>query len=68
MSLSSRIEEVLEHYDYALITTNKFSFDNSLNADTTANIGMIFRTLTIKYGADRVSKTRKGIKIIREIK
>ena len=63
MSLYERIAEVLEHYDYCLIVTKKSTTDNVINVEFPTTKDKIFRDITIHFGAAKVSKTTKGVKV-----
>lgn len=62
VGLVSRVDEVLEHYDYALVKTKGESTDNQIKSEI-GTAQQLFRFLTIHYGANRVSKTKGMIKI-----
>ena len=61
-TLTQRIEEVLEHYDYCLIKSTGYDSDNKIVVTTTPAI--LFRDLTIRFGADRVSREKGMVKVI----
>lgn len=65
MSIRSRVEDVLEHFDYCLVKVGGHDSDNiiAIQFPTTTNI--VYRDLTITFGADRVSKYKGKIKVIR---
>ena len=64
MSLTEIINEVLEHYDYALVGVDINATDNKVSASSDwGNKASLFRYLTIYYGAERVSKYKGLIKI-----
>ena len=66
MTIRGRIEAVLEHFDYCLIGLKGHEFDNVIviNFPTTTN-NIVFRDLTITFGAERVSKHKGRIKVTR---
>jgi len=67
MKLTDRIDEVLEHYDYALVSLTGESTDNVVCVDNVLGmkIGQLYNYLTIVYGAERVSKAKSKVRIDR---
>ena len=62
-TLKDRIEEVLEHFDYCLVSTSGMTELNKITLpDTTTKV--LFRDLTIRFGPTRVSKVKGAVKII----
>ena len=61
-TLTQRIEEVLEHYDHCLIANKGYDGDNKIIVETSLQI--LFRDITIRFGADRVSKVKGMVKVI----
>lgn len=64
MTVKERVDEVLEYYDYALVKKGEEGSENVVVVKSDVTPQMIFRYLTIVYGADRVSKTKKGVKVL----
>lgn len=65
MSVHERIEAVLEHFDYCLVSLKGYEYDNVLVITFPTTINIVFRDLTIRFGADRVSKEKGKIKVTR---
>ena len=68
MTARERIEAVLEHFDYCLIGLKGHEFDNVIVIDFPTTNGIVFRDLTITFGAERVSKHKGKIKVTRWMK
>ena len=62
-TLKDRVEEVLEHYDYCLVSASGITGENKISMPGTTAL-ILFRDLTIRFGASRVSKTKGVVKII----
>ena len=62
-TLTDRIKEVLEHFDYCLISTSGTASENKIVVPETT-VAVLFRDLTIRFGADRVSKTKGVVKVV----
>lgn len=65
MSIRERIELVLEHFDCCLVGLKGHEFDNIIVIDFPTTNGVVFRDLTITFGAERVSKHKGRIKVMR---
>ena len=63
MSLVNIIKEALEHYDYVLMSITKPSSDNIIHVNFPTTNLILFRYLTIIFGAGRVSKSKGMIKV-----
>ncbi len=63
MSLQDRVKEVLEHYDYALIGVKGEATDNVIYCNFPTTIPILYRDLTISFGADRVSKHKGKVRV-----
>jgi len=63
MDLYQRIDEVLQHFDYALVGVKGNAVDNKLYANFPTTNNIMYRDFTIAYGAKRVSKHKGMIKI-----
>ena len=65
MNLKERIDEALEHYDYVLVAIDVEPTDNIVSAlsDWGATLPSLYRYLTIVYGAGRVSKSKRKVRI-----
>ena len=63
MTVKQRIEEVLNHFDYCYVTIGKHDGDNTVNIDFPTTREIVFRDLTISFGAERVSKVKSKIKV-----
>lgn len=64
MTIKERIQDVLDHFDYTIIKTKGYDYDNVLVIDN-ASPTQVKRYLYIVYG-DRIEKVRGGFKIRRE--
>ena len=64
MRVKQRIEEVLKHFDYCWVTIGKHDSDNTVNIDFPTTNAIVFRDLTISFGAERVSKEKGKIKVL----
>ena len=65
MSLEDRINECLEHYDYALVGVNIDSSDNVVGVPSTTTNLQLFRFLTIAFGSKRISKQQNKVRVDR---
>jgi len=63
MNLKDRIDEVLEHYDYCLVSKTGTTTDNIIQVETPTKIRFMFYALTIMFGAERVSMVRGQVKV-----
>lgn len=63
MNVRERIEEVLKRFDYCLVTIGKHDSDNIVNIDFPTTKEIVFRDMTITFGAERVSKSKGAIKV-----
>ena len=61
-TLTDRIKEALIHYDYCIVKTSGYTSDNQIVVPETT-IGVVFRDLTIRFGAERVTKSKGKVKI-----
>ena len=64
MDLYERIDEVLEHFDYALVGIKGEATENKLYANFPTTLPIMYRDFTIAFGADRVSKHKGMIKVV----
>ncbi len=55
--------EVLEHYEYCLIGVKGEAADNKIYSNYPTTTGRIYRDLVIKFGSERVSKTKGMVKV-----
>ena len=62
MNIREKVEEVLEHFDYAIVSTSKVEHDNVVHVPN-ATPAQVKRFLDIVFG-ERVSKVKGGFKII----
>jgi len=63
MKLYEKIEEVLEHYNYALVTVKGHDSDNVIVVAFPTTNAIMFRDFTIAFGSDRVSKHKGMVRI-----
>lgn len=62
-SLKDQINEVLEHFDYCLVTNKGNSSDNVIAIQYPVTPSAIKRYLIITYGVNRVSTHKGKIKV-----
>ncbi len=65
MDIYEKIDEVLKHYDYALVTVNGYDSDNIVVVAFPTTNAIMFRDFTIAFGSNRVSKFKGKIKVTR---
>ena len=65
MTVHDRIKAVLEHFDYCLVSLKGYEYDNVIVIDFPTTNAIVFRDLTIGFGAERVSKQKGKIKVTR---
>lgn len=64
MQLTEQIKDVLEHYDYCLVSaTPGENTENVVHVKIKTTPQRLFRDMTILFGAERVSKAKGKIKI-----
>ena len=61
MNIREKVEEVLEHFDYAIVSTSKIEHNNVVHVPNTVP-SQLKRFLYIVFG-ERVSKVKGGFKI-----
>jgi len=65
MDIYEKIDEVLKHYDYALVTVKGHDFDNVVVVTFPTTNAIMFRDFTITFGSHRVSKFKGKVKVTR---
>ena len=65
-SLRERIDEALEHYEYVLVGVDGEATDNKLYCNFPTTLGIMYRDFTIRFGAERVSKVKRMVRIDNE--
>ena len=65
MKIRDRIEAVLEHFDYCLVSTKGYDYDNVIVINIGTTPAILYRQLTIVFGAERVGKHKSKIKVAR---
>lgn len=63
-TLPDKIDEILEHYEYALVGVKGEATDNKVYSNFPTSTKQLFNYLTIRFGAERVSKQKTLIKVI----
>lgn len=66
--LKNKINEVLEYYDYCLIGVKGDASENKIYTNFPTTVGILYRDLTIQFGAERVSKTKGMVKVLQDEK
>lgn len=63
-SISERIEEVLEHYDYAIVSKTRAVTENVVGVAKEYPPSQLRRMLLIRYGVTRIQKVSAGFKVL----